>query len=979
MSGVYLLAYRATKGLLPTILVLIVSFLALKVNAGIISNKSDDCSDVIILFARGSSSNPNNLNTENPFSKEFEEGIPDPTDSSKRIGAEEVPGAFFRWMETNIRADYPHIDYKAISIHNSAKGWSINGYPAVGIFGGSTIHNMLDAEWAWWPAGEYRGSVDSGAHELAGQVNYETSRCPNQRIVIGGYSQGAHVVHEALKLIPIEQRNVIDNVVLFGDPKYLGSEYNKYNLLDKPKAYPWVRGTAGLRERGLADAEVPYVPEDMKYKTISWCHEDDFVCTGFSGLSWAITNHELPSNNDSIWSGPESALGSGHKRYPSFGVPEAAQEVVNNLQSQLLPLEIARGGFDPDNDPSRKAYDGSLKNSRPVDLMFAFNKTGGNEDAFFQYNQNLKTVLDQYKENFPQLQTGSVMYTDMAGGSGEHQSSVAAYTQAPNQLSADMSKMFNWSPYIYGGMGGGGDYPENHEMAIERGAMFANWRSNATKHIVIFTERPAQQSYSFNQCDSYLLSQLPYTEPNPCGQGSSYSPIAHPEMCASVRDILIPGGCMFMGQNSSVGIINRTLQDAILLARAKGFEVDIIQPHEARDGQQGYEPSVVDAQLKTLAESTGGLYLKYGVFDEPALRDAIWQILNHQPILMDMATTLPGTYLNFLSPQTNNPPNKLGLLPVFEGSRQLVSVTPVTGARSYGWDTNNDGVTDQLTNGPQVEISSSDVGAGDYITVSAFEGVSTSTPSLSTIILPIVIEGYGGNNSYSDGELMENLDGVGAFYDGSKVIIKWNTDGTGQYDIVEVRDSETGIIIRSVPAINGRIEIPDSEGLLKKLILQYVASGKESDPQVVLAKSPNPVENSNNVGQTNDKIVTQDEPNSTQDPNSPALKKDVPSATPTPDQPAPTSNPTSYYPPEVTQVAGAQDVKTNPQSEVGGIEEANQLFKGEDIGKQSEPIEKKQINWMIILAIGAGVIVCAVLGYLVIKNKPSSDNAKNDQ
>jgi hypothetical protein len=82
-------------------------------------------------------------------------------------------------------------------------------------------------------------------------------------------------------------------------------------------------------------------------------------------------------------------------------------------------------------------------------------------------------------------------------------------------------------------------------------------------------------------------------------------------------------------------------------------------------------------------------------------------------------------------------------------------------------------------------------------------------------------------------------------------------------------------------------------------------------------------DNTGDVGQNEGKIVTQDEPNSTQDPNSPALKKDIPVATPAQAQPTTTSSPEIYYPPEVTEVAGAQDVKTNPQSEVGGIEEAN--------------------------------------------------------
>lgn len=1097
MGGVSRSAFQVGSGHVIAVALLTLSVFGvyyISTGAGTIANSSPECSDLVMLFARGSSSNPQGLNLNNPFSKEFEKGIPDPNNPAKTIGAEEVPGAFFRWMETRIKADYKHIDYKAMSIHNSARGWSIQGYPAVGIFSGSGINNMFDAELSWYPAGQYRGSVDSGAHELAGQVNYETERCPNQRIVVGGYSQGAHVVHEALKLIPENQRNVIDDVVLFGDPKFIGAEYNKYNLLDTPKAYPWHRGTADLRERGLADAEIPYVPDDMKYKTISWCHEDDFVCTGLSGLSWALTNHELPSNDNSFWKSPSAALGDGHTRYPEFGIPEATEEIMSNLKPYLAALEVSRGGIDPKVDPSRKIYDGTLVNNRPIDLMFAFNKTGGIDDAFYQYSFNLQNIINQDKSNFTNITTGSVMYTDMAGGSGVNQSYVAAYTQVPNQLSTKTSNMFNWSPYIYGGLGGGGDYPENHGMAIERASMQASWRSGAIKHIVLFAERPATEQWSFNMCDSMTASQLPINLPTRCLPGSTFSATSQSVYCESVLLVTLGSQCSLPNGSTQPHIIARNLAEEVKLARSKGFVVDIIQPHEARTGIQGWEPQKVSAQLKNLAESTGGLYLKYGTFDEPAMRDAIWQILNHQPRLMDVRTYLPGTNLNFLEGKALTQP----LQPVLElaqGAYSQLTVAPVIGARSYGWDYDSNGVIDVLSEGPAAGFSpQTPMGSSSFASVTAYSGSSGTSSVLATTYVPYTVVTSSAGPVYApiagDGlaELTIARDSNGG------ADIAWSTGGLRAQDLVIIIDPLSGLPLSSIPALQGVYHLSDV--VAGRIVeLRLISTGTESDIQqvtvpmlpeiplpVVVPEAPlqptgdpqpgmdetlqpqvppiqdtadpqqdmspdtAPTENTQPTNQPDIQapsdqsipgtivspveVPTTDAPIDTESPGNAIDVPDTPPPTPVvtvdatpspepalevpvsaPKEPTvdvgPTQGPATVgigssspaaipvvvngpavsreaeqssatyvqqtpapqttEPDAITVVAGEQDVKTNPQGEVGGVNEVNQLLKGENVGKQPKAEQGSGISWLLIIGISIGVLVFILLGVFVLK------------
>jgi len=1014
----------------------LLTLLASAVGAREIVNTSDQCSDVLMLFARGSSSNPNGLNTDFPFSEEFQNGMDDPENPGKKIGAEEIPGSFFRWMEKRIKADYPHVDYKAVSVHYSGKGYSQNGYPAVGIFGPTTIGNALQAKFTWWEAGEYNDSVDSGSQELAGYVRDSTINCPAQRIVVGGYSQGAHVVHEALNIIPDNERSVIDNVVLFGDPKFVASDFDKFNPFDKPRAYPWHRGTAGLRETGLSGTFDPYVPADMTYKTISWCHEDDFVCTGFSGLSWAITNHEMPGNEHSIWKGVSGAIGDGHTRYPVFGVPESTGEVMENLRTHLTALEKDRGGIDPKLNPYQKVYDTSLVNDRPIDLMLALNYTGGNEDSQAQYMNNLKNITKQYKKNFTQMNTGGLMYTDLAGNAYTANSSyVAGYARQANQLSSNMDNAFNGNVYFGGGPGGGGDYPENHGMLIERGGMFANWRDNATKHLVIFAERPAQESWSFNMCTSSTIGAFQYGAETPCVSGNQFSTTSRPQWCSTIVEVISLSTCPFNGPTTYTKVVSRSLSDAVLLARAKGFVVDIVQPHGARDTMPApHTPTYVENQLKTLAESTGGLYLKYGAFDEPAMRDAIWQILNHQPKIMSVSQHRSGDLLDF-SDTKLLPLPILGKAEFLEGKSSLVSVTPVSGARSYGWDFDSNGLIDEYSDGPSTEKNFDQPG---MMTVKAYSGPS-GTGEISAKVLTFGVTPD--ESPQYIPEALSGLDGLSANrLDGTQTTnISWDVpaDHT-EFGLVVIKDDSSGIVLATIPVSEGAIDIDSSASVLS---VQYVDDGAEAEEQSVqvtityppveeevippiqdpvnpqdpdplpdatdeevpigvvdplptepIEVSPDPSDpvevvdeeeevvppdTTADVGQDQNKNVTQDEPNTTEDPNSPAID-----TTPEPEPASATVAPTvvravAQSQPTVTEVAGEQDVKTNPQSDVGGIDAVNSLFDGEDIGKQEpEEVVKDRSNLFLVICLG-GVILLSLLLTIILLKRSKDDDKKS--
>jgi hypothetical protein len=599
-------------------------------------------------------------------------------------------------------------------------------------------------------------------------------------------------------------------------------------------------------------------------------------------------------------------------------------------------------------------------------------------------------------------------------------------------LNSNSDTAFAGNVYVGGGLGGGGDYPENHGMLIERGGMYAGWRSSATKHLVIFAERPAHENYSFKLCFSSVYAALPYSGANPCTEGNLFQTTSQPQWCENIIIVISSSSCPYVGPTGFTKIISRSLSDAVTLARSKGFVVDIVQPHTARNTQPDpYTPAYVENQLKTLAESTGGLYLKYDVFDEPAMRDAIWQILNHQPKLMNLSEYVPGSLLDF-SANKLIPQPIFGLMSVSSGKPNLVTTTPVSGARSYGWDYTNDGSIDRLSAGPVTEHTFSATSSA-LMSVQAYSGPN-GTGILSTKLTP-----YQATNDESliyEPPLISNPESLVATRQSSstQTVLSWDIPAdAGQYGLVVVKDVATGVVLQTAPVSDGTTTI---DSTAEQLEVVYVDHGAETEPQNVNVtvtypdpepipeedpplqdtenpQDPDPIPNppeipievvddtvpdgeplevvpepeetelivdegvlpeesdhTGEVGQNQDKNVTQDEPNSTEDPNSPAID-----TTPDP-SPDPAPNTSDFRPTTsddtATFVAAAQD--TNPQSEVGGIDEVNELFKDENIGAQSESEQGSETNWLMVLVLGLLTVICLLLAWVVFKKKKKDED-----
>lgn len=113
---------------------------------------------------------------------------------------------------------------------------------------------------------EYEASVGAGRDDVVRKVRQITARCGvNSRFVLAGFSQGAHVVTEALWRLPAEHRGQVEAVVLIASPVYSPGEAR----VQLGGGDPSWRGALGPRR----------LPDWVRGRTADLCLEGDVICT----------------------------------------------------------------------------------------------------------------------------------------------------------------------------------------------------------------------------------------------------------------------------------------------------------------------------------------------------------------------------------------------------------------------------------------------------------------------------------------------------------------------------------------------------------------------------------------------------------------------------------------------------------------------------------------------------------------------------
>lgn len=189
-------------------------------------------------------------------------------------------------------------------------------YPATGP-GLLKLSDAAGAEGLDEPS-DYRASVDQGVSELVEYLSSRARACPDELLLVAGYSQGAQVVGESLFGIGKSVRDKILHVALFGDPKLHLPEGTGSGLPDACSGTksPWRRGGVScLTDGGILGSRTPYLPPDIESRVGSWCNQNDYIC-----------------NNNPL---DRTAIQSGHNSYTEIEIPEAVREAIEALNARL--------------------------------------------------------------------------------------------------------------------------------------------------------------------------------------------------------------------------------------------------------------------------------------------------------------------------------------------------------------------------------------------------------------------------------------------------------------------------------------------------------------------------------------------------------------------------------------------------------------------------------------------------------------------
>jgi acetylxylan esterase len=124
----------------------------------------------------------------------------------------------------------------------------------------------------WWKAFGYYPSVWEGDSHLESRVKGDASACPGMKILIGGFSQGAHVVGDTIENLTNKNDSSLAHiygVALYGDPRFSKDDGTV------------ARGNYSHEHWGILTERGNYSSK-INNRLGDWCRLKDAICQGFN-------------------------------------------------------------------------------------------------------------------------------------------------------------------------------------------------------------------------------------------------------------------------------------------------------------------------------------------------------------------------------------------------------------------------------------------------------------------------------------------------------------------------------------------------------------------------------------------------------------------------------------------------------------------------------------------------------------------------
>ena len=251
-----------------------------------------------------------------------------------------------------------------------------NQYPAVDV---SNVWNgnAIGAKISGGMGNTYGKSVKEGVAELRTYLDIRHRKCPNEFFILGGVSQGAQVVGQALPSISSGVKNKIVFNMLFGDPKlYLPEGEGIFPpACRNEKLSAYRREIANCHvDNGALGARKPFLPSEDNSKTGLWCLANDYVC-GSSKFVWDVEGHGKYANSN----GP---------------IDDGVREAVSRLKKVIKTAPA------PQSDT--KINDKPINNNMGTtgtDVVFVLDTTG----SMSPYIDQMKTFIRNYSSKIKEM------------------------------------------------------------------------------------------------------------------------------------------------------------------------------------------------------------------------------------------------------------------------------------------------------------------------------------------------------------------------------------------------------------------------------------------------------------------------------------------------------------------------------------------------------------------------------------------------
>ena len=329
-----------------------------------------DCTDFKFVFARGSGAEVNSDRDFKPFKAAVDEVFKD--------------------------SGYTYSFYELGSLPG---GWGGQSYPAPGI-GVSTWQRFTTSLGALLSGGEssdYGDSVETGAYEAATYLFM--LNCPNTKVVLAGYSQGAQVVSRTLQIL--ESEKTADKVfaaLTFGDPKLYLPE-GKYNYFTQTTAACQNKDLSEYRAfvpdcytyQGILGGYNPYQPSKFSGKLKTYCQWHDVICSSYIDLNNLSYGHASYAEQGTYLRGIQDVYNM--VKPATYSRPNQDVAIMFDVTGSMGPLlaqfqreaiAVAKKTIDRGGKVALYTYGDLATEGRPIQLCNFETCNSGNVEGFIR-------------------------------------------------------------------------------------------------------------------------------------------------------------------------------------------------------------------------------------------------------------------------------------------------------------------------------------------------------------------------------------------------------------------------------------------------------------------------------------------------------------------------------------------------------------------------------------------------------------------